>query len=235
MTDTFDDREPEETRRAGISRSHFLEIGAGGLAATLVAPTAAFAASSAREDNNPNRLLLRGGIVLTLDDAVGDFDAADVLVERGKIVAVGPKPRARGPGRRLRRKIVMPGFVDTHRHMWRGSCAASGPTTCSLDYLQTMLMGFALRRSRPEEVYLGDLIAALSAMNAGVTTMLDWSHINTTPAAHRRRDPGAAGLGDPRRLRVRAELLPSGPRDEPLSERHLPAARASTSRPRTSC
>ena len=59
-----------------------------------MAPTAAFAASSAREDNNPNRLLLRDGIVLTMDEAVGDFDRADVLVEGGKIVAVGPNLQA---------------------------------------------------------------------------------------------------------------------------------------------
>ena len=62
----------------------------------------------------------------------------------------------------------------------RGSCGI-GPDDLLLDYLQSILMGFALRLT-PEEVYLGDLIAALSAMNAGVTTVLDWSHINTTPA-----------------------------------------------------
>jgi cytosine/adenosine deaminase-related metal-dependent hydrolase len=181
MTDTFDDREPDETRRAGISRGHFLEIGAGGLAATLVAPTAAFAAASAREDNNPNRLLLRDGIVLTLDDAVGDFAKADVLVERGKIVAVGPNLHAGGQVVDCSGKILIPGFVDTHRHMWQGLLRSIGPDDLLLDYLQSILMGFALRLT-PEEVYLGDLIAALSAMNAGVTTVLDWSHINTTPA-----------------------------------------------------
>ena len=181
MTDTFDDREPEETRRAGISRGHFLEIGAGGLAATLVAPTAAFAASSAREDNNPNRLLLRDGIVLTLDDAVGDFARADVLVDGGRIVAIAPHLHAGAQVVDCTGKILIPGFVDTHRHMWQGLLRSIGPDDLLLDYLQSILMGFALQLT-PEEVYLGDLIAALSGMNAGVTTVLDWSHINTTPA-----------------------------------------------------
>ena len=60
-------------------------------------------------------------------------------------------------------------------------------------------------------------------MNAGVTTILDWSHINTTPEHTDAVIQALQRVGDPRRLRVRPELLPPEPRDEPLSERHLPA------------
>ena len=41
--------------------------------------------------------------------------------------------------------------------------------------------------------------------------------------AHRRRDRGAARVGDPRRLWLRPQLLPPEPRDQPVPERHLPA------------
>jgi cytosine/adenosine deaminase-related metal-dependent hydrolase len=164
----------------GLSRGRFLGASAAGMAATLAVPTAAFG-RGATPANNASRVLLRGGTVLTLDDAVGDFARANVLVDGGKIAAVGPN--VSGGGAQVvdcTGMVVTPGFVDTHRHMWQGLFRNSGPDDLLLDYLQGVLMGFALNLT-PEEVYLGDLIAALSAINAGVTTILDWSHINTTP------------------------------------------------------
>ena len=89
MTDHLDSGIPDESGGAGISRGQLLEVGAAGLAATLLAPEVAFGSSSTRQSSNPKKLLLRGGVVLTLDDAIGDFTRGDVLVERGKIVAVG--------------------------------------------------------------------------------------------------------------------------------------------------
>jgi 5-methylthioadenosine/S-adenosylhomocysteine deaminase len=181
MTNHFDAGQPVENRRAGMSRGQFLDLGAVGLATTFVMPAVAFGSLSVHEKKNPPRLLLRDGVVLTLDDAIGDFARADVLVERGKIAAVSAHIQAGGAQVvDCAGKIVIPGFVDTHRHMWQGLLRSSGPDDLLLDYLQQVLMGFALNLT-PEEVYLGDLIAALSAMNAGVTTILDWSHINTTP------------------------------------------------------
>jgi 5-methylthioadenosine/S-adenosylhomocysteine deaminase len=75
--------------------------------------------------------------------------------------------------------IVMPGFVDTHRHMWQGLVRNIGPDDLLLDYLNKILFGVALQMT-PDDVYLGDRISALSAMNAGITTILDWSHIANT-------------------------------------------------------
>ena len=176
----LDSDQPVESDGAGISRGRFLEAGAAGLAATLLAPEVAFG-SGATPQTHSRKLLLRGGVVLTLDDAIGDFKRGDVLVERGKIVAVAPHIHTGGAQVvDCSGKIVIPGFVDTHRHMWQGLLRSAGPDDLLLDYLQAVLMGFALNL-RPEEVYLGDLIAAYSALNAGVTTILDWSHINTTP------------------------------------------------------
>jgi cytosine/adenosine deaminase-related metal-dependent hydrolase len=120
--------------------------------------------------------------VLTLDRAIGDSPQADVLLEDGKIKAVAPRIRVRGTEViDASGKIVMPGFVDTHRHMWQGLLRNIGPDDLLGDYLAKILFGFAPIRT-PDEVFLGDLVTALSAMNSGITTILDWSHIATSPA-----------------------------------------------------
>ena len=65
--------------------------------------------------------LIRGGYLLTLDPALGDLLNADVLIDGNKILAVGSGLNA-GPHANVidaRNRIVMPGFVDTHRHAWQ--------------------------------------------------------------------------------------------------------------------
>jgi cytosine/adenosine deaminase-related metal-dependent hydrolase len=170
-----------EECNGGLSRRRLLQFGAAGVGAAML-PAAAGAHPRAASGGPPGRrVLLRGGTVLTLDDVIGDFVRADVLVDDGQIRAVGPNLRASGAAVvDCAGKIVTPGFVDTHRHMWQALFRNSGPDTLLLDYVEDVLQGFNLNLT-PEEVYLGDLIAALSALNAGVTTILDWSHINLTP------------------------------------------------------
>jgi cytosine/adenosine deaminase-related metal-dependent hydrolase len=76
----------------------------------------------------PERLLLHGGYVLSMNESIGEL-TADVLVEDGVIAAIGPELDAGAADRvDVTGSVVMPGFVDTHRHTWqtpfRGICAA---------------------------------------------------------------------------------------------------------------
>ena len=127
------------------------------------------------------RLLIRDGCVLTLDPGLGDFERADVLVEDGRIAAVGPDlDPADAEVLDAAGKIVMPGFVDTHRHTWqtalRGICA----DWTLMDYFR----GIRLNASTvlgPEDMYAGNYVGALEALDAGVTTVLDFSHCTNTP------------------------------------------------------
>src|SRR5262249_39348366 len=68
-----------------------------------------------------SRILLKGGVVLTLDRLVGDFARADVLIENGKISAVRPDIAA-GDAVVVdaANRIVMPGFIDSHHHFYQG-------------------------------------------------------------------------------------------------------------------
>ncbi len=157
-----------------LSRRHFLE----GTAAVLAA-TAAGAQTQ--------RVLIRGGCVLSLDPTIGDFDVADVLIEGSRIAAVGPNLPVgpAGGGSHIvidaANCIVMPGFVDTHRHMWQGALRNILPNGLLSDYTRD-ITGTARAQFRPEDARIGDLVSALGALNAGVTCVLDWSHIGNSPA-----------------------------------------------------
>jgi len=127
------------------------------------------------------RLLIKGGCVVSLDAKVGEFETADVLIEGNRIAEVRPNINASATVIDAANTIVMPGFVDTHRHIWEGPLRNILPDGLLSDYTRD-ITGAARAVYRPEDVRIGDLVSALGAINAGVTTLLDWSHIGNSPA-----------------------------------------------------
>jgi 5-methylthioadenosine/S-adenosylhomocysteine deaminase len=126
-----------------------------------------------------NRILFRGGTVLTMDPHLGDL-TGDVLVEDDKIVAVDRHIDADAEVVDATGKIVLPGFIDTHRHTWEAAIRGCAPNATLDDYFVEVLDTFA-PLYRPEDVYASNLAGALECLNAGITTLVDWSHINNTP------------------------------------------------------
>ena len=127
------------------------------------------------------RTLLKNGCVLTLDPVVGNFRVADVLIEGTKIAAVGPGLiAADAQVIDASDMIVMPGFIDTHRHIWEGILRNIAPDALLGEYFVNIL-GVLAPVYRPQDAYAGNLVSALGAIDAGVTTLLDWSHIQNTP------------------------------------------------------
>lgn len=127
-----------------------------------------------------NRTLIRGGTVLSQDPDIGDLARGDVLVEDGAIAAVQPDLNADAAVIDADGFIVIPGFVDTHRHIWEAAIRGCAPNATLDDYFVEVLDSFA-PVYRPEDVYASNLAGSLECLNAGITTVVDWSHINNTP------------------------------------------------------
>jgi 5-methylthioadenosine/S-adenosylhomocysteine deaminase len=126
---------------------------------------------------------LKVGCVLSVDPNIGNFHQADVLIEGSKIATVGPNLSAADAETiDTSNMIVMPGFIDTHRHVWEGilrNIATDCPLEGDAGYLAFILKTLA-PVYRPEDAYVGDLVGLVGAIDAGITTILDWSHIQAT-------------------------------------------------------
>jgi cytosine/adenosine deaminase-related metal-dependent hydrolase len=129
-----------------------------------------------------DRLLIKGGYVLSQDPTIGEQAGADILVEDDKIAAVGRNLSADG-ARTIDATgdMVIPGFIDTHRHTWETSIRTCAPDFTLGAYFAGILDRFA-PNYRPDDVYAGNLWGAHECANAGITTLVDWSHIMNTPA-----------------------------------------------------
>ena len=127
------------------------------------------------------RTVVRGGVVVTMDPAIGDLPEGDVLVEDGRIAAVGASVDVAGAEVvDARGMIVMPGFVDTHRHTWQTAFRGLG-ADWTFDQYRAAMHGALRPHYRPEDVYLGNLAGRIEALNSGVTTLLDWFHCADRP------------------------------------------------------
>jgi 5-methylthioadenosine/S-adenosylhomocysteine deaminase len=158
------------------------------------------------------RIAITGGAVISMDPAIGELERGSVLVEGDRIVAVerdlgdvdAEMIDAEGG-------VIMPGFIDTHRHTWqtalRGICA----DWTLMDYFIGIRSTLSPRYDA-EDVYVGNLAGALEALDAGVTTILDFSHCNNTPD---HADRAIAGLLDAGIRAVFAYGYFAPPRSEP--------------------
>jgi cytosine/adenosine deaminase-related metal-dependent hydrolase len=182
-----------ETDRTAPSRRALLKTGAAVLA---TAATATPVEAPAQVANAPaadpelarllaqRRLLIKGGIVLTLDRQVGDFARADVLIEDGKIREVRPDIAVGADAAAVldaTNRILIPGFVDTHSHSYQGilrNILTNG--VLNPDYNRDIQTTLTPAYS-PADAYAGVLITALGLIDMGTTTIVDISQVSHTP------------------------------------------------------
>jgi 5-methylthioadenosine/S-adenosylhomocysteine deaminase len=152
-------------------------------------------------------ILVQGGHVVTVDASLGDFVDGDLLIRDGVIVEVGSRCSASTCDAEVidaRGRLVIPGLVDTHRHVWQGAIGGFTPQMTGAGYEPAVLRGIAPRHTA-EDVYAGTLWGALQALDAGITTIGDWAH-NLQSAAH--ADANLRGLQE---SGIRGYFLYGGP------------------------
>ena len=162
-----------QTQKFAVDRRGFLM-------STAAALASAAASGTAVAQSGPQRTLLKGGTVLTYDRNIGDFDKADVLVEGSKIAAVRPAISADAAVIDASNMIVLPGFIDTHHHCYQSALRNVLANGLLADYFRD-ISGAATNHYRPEDAYIGNLIGALRAIDAGITTITDLSQVSNTP------------------------------------------------------
>src|SRR5690242_4479598 len=125
--------------------------------------------------NGGRPVVFRNATVLTMDGGV--IENGDVLVTGDTITAVGlgltvpdgtVEIDAAGG-------ILMPGMVDTHRHMWQTALRGLGADWTLTQYFVLYYLSWG-KIFRPEDIAAGNSLAAIEAVDAGVTTTVDWSH-----------------------------------------------------------
>ncbi|WP_290057456.1 amidohydrolase family protein [Amycolatopsis solani] len=130
-------------------------------------------------------IVLRGGTVLTLDDSRRVLAGEDVLVTGGEIAAIGPALEVPAGTEEIDATggIVLPGMIDTHRHLWQTAMRGYGADWTLTQYFVWYYLEWG-KVFRPEDIYAGNLLGAWEALEAGVTTTVDWSHgLQTTQHA----------------------------------------------------
>ena len=167
-------------------------------------------------DRRDRAILLTGGVVLSMDPVIGDLMEGDVLVTGDTIAAVGADlvdhPLARGATVvDCRGLILTPGFQDSHRHSWQNQLRRFIPDD-DLDGYFRKFHGTFAHHYRPHDMYVGNLVSALSSIDAGITTVADVSH-NSRSAAH--SDAAIAAWDD---VGIRAVHASSAPFDGPWDQ-----------------
>ncbi|MFJ8950478.1 amidohydrolase family protein [Streptomyces sp. NPDC102381] len=122
-------------------------------------------------------VVLRRGTVLPMDRARRVLPDTDVLVIGDRVAAVGHQLAVPEATLEIDATdgIVMPGMIDTHRHMWQTAMRGYGADWTLTQYF----VWYYLEHGtvfRPQDIHAGNLLAAVEALDAGVTTVVDWSH-----------------------------------------------------------
>ena len=144
-------------------------------------------------------ILIQNATVLTMDPKLGDIKGCDILIEGSRIVDI--RPGIHAPASQLvdaTEMIVTPGYVDSHRHTWQ-CLMRNVATDWSLGQYHAGVRLVMGDRYTPDDMFLANYLGALECLDAGVTTLLDFSHNNNSPdhseaAVRGLKDAGIRGL-----------------------------------------
>ena len=167
---------------------------------------------------NTGRTLFKGGTVVTMDPTVPNLSTGDVLVDGGRIAAVGANLQA-GDAEVIDASgsIVMPGLIDAHHHMWLGVMRRMMPDVDDLFAYIDVVAGTLGAHYRPLDMYLSTKLTAVASLDAGITTIIDACHSSRSP------EHTDAALEALDAVGIRALHMVGAAMDKQASTAHLPA------------
>jgi 5-methylthioadenosine/S-adenosylhomocysteine deaminase len=126
------------------------------------------------------KAVIQGAQVVTMDERLGDFASADILIEDGAIAAVGPSldtsgsERIDGAG-----MIALPGIIDAHTCLWQTVLRGYVPDLWPGAYYSQLLP--LRRRFSAEDNYNAAYVGAFEMLSYGTTTVVDYCHNIRSP------------------------------------------------------
>jgi 5-methylthioadenosine/S-adenosylhomocysteine deaminase len=130
-----------------------------------------------------SRILIKNGTIVSMDRQTGDL-RGDLLVENERIAAISPAIEVSDAHIiDASTMIVSPGLINSHIHTWETGLRGIAGDWTMPQYVQAMHRGLATH-FRPDDINIANLMGALTSINSGTTTIVDWCHNNPTPGAH---------------------------------------------------
>src|SRR6202046_2247775 len=164
-----------------------------------------------------NRTLFKRGTIVTMDPRIPNLSTGDVLVDGGRIAAVGVNLQADGAEViDATGSIVMPGLVDAHHHMWLGVMRRMMPDVDDLFAYIDVVAETLGAHYRQVDMYLSTKLTAIASLDAGITTIIDACHSSRSPE---HTDAALDALDD---AGIRALHLVGAAMDKKASAAHLP-------------
>src|SRR5277367_2347605 len=168
--------------------------------------------------NQKNRTLFKSGTIVTMDPKIPNLSTGDVLVDGGRIAAVGVNLQAEGAEIiDASDSIVMPGLIDAHHHMWLGAMRRMMPDVDDLFAYIDVVAETLGAHYRPRDMYLSTKLTAVASLDAGITTIIDACHSSRSP------EHSDAALDALKETGVRALHMVGAAMDKQASAAHLPA------------
>ncbi|SDD29626.1 amidohydrolase family protein [Nocardioides lianchengensis] len=117
--------------------------------------------------------LIKNAALVSVDPEIGNQQDVDIEVKDGVILRIGSRLTAAGAEQiDASAMIVMPGFIETHYHMW----SALGRNFVGDGFEYFPAKSATVAAYEPRDFYNSVLLGLAEAASAGITTVHNWAH-----------------------------------------------------------